>query len=353
MDLTDPTVIVTDMERGLMTAIENEFPTTNHLLCLWHINKNVLTNCKRNFDTKEEWDTFFAEWNALIYAHSEGLFNELWEQFAVKYRSNDVVEYLDITYITHAHRFVKCFTNRVLHFDTTSTSRGEGAHAMLKRHLGTSSGDLKTVVDAISLLLTNEYHDYQIKLNEDKIRYPLELRKPIFQQLSPYVSTEAIRRINTQYQLLTDQPTALPSCTNTFTTSTGLPCSHQIQERLYGQGSLILEDVHSHWWFDKNPPPRRNNLLLVEEPDIVRPRGRPPGAKTEEPRLSVLQPTASPLDLNGLSWRQLRIMRKCHRKWSGSFNGRTLPQEEGGADGQKELGDLNKVQELSLLKTEI
>ena len=113
MELPDPTVIGTDMERSLMLALRAQFPRTNHLLCIWHINKNVVANCKRQFSKEEE--------------------------------------YLATTYITHVQHFVRCFTNRVLHFDTTTTSRGEGGHAVIKRQLGTSTGGLKTVVDGISL----------------------------------------------------------------------------------------------------------------------------------------------------------------------------------------------------------
>lgn len=70
------TVAITDMERGLMSALENVFPSTNHLLCLWHICKNVLAKCKRSFDTKEAWDTFYAAWKSVIYAESESIFDK-------------------------------------------------------------------------------------------------------------------------------------------------------------------------------------------------------------------------------------------------------------------------------------
>lgn len=46
-----PNVIVIDRELTLMNVISRVFPTTTHLLCRWHINKNVLTKCKL-FSTK-------------------------------------------------------------------------------------------------------------------------------------------------------------------------------------------------------------------------------------------------------------------------------------------------------------
>lgn len=159
------------------------------------------------------------------------------------------MEYLTVTYISFRHRFVKCFTNRLLHFETTSTSRGESGYAALKKQLGSSNGDLKAVVDGISLLLTNELHNYLIAINSAKDRYPTDLRKPIFQRLAGQVTSFALRKILRQYNLLVEQPTAIRACTGIFTTITGLPCSHKIQERLYDGGFLLLDDVHLHWRF--------------------------------------------------------------------------------------------------------
>ena len=133
------------------------------------------------------------------------------------------------------------------YFETTTTSRGEGGHAVLKRQLGTSNGDLKAVVEGVALLLTNELYNHLIAINSAKDRYPTDLRKPIFQRLASRVTPFALRKIPGQYNLLVDQPTAIRACTEVFTTVTGLPCSYIIQERLYDDGVLLLEDVNPYW----------------------------------------------------------------------------------------------------------
>ena len=61
LEVPAPLVIITDMEKGLMTARHLELSTTQHILCLWHINKNVLANCKKDFDSSETWEIFFNE----------------------------------------------------------------------------------------------------------------------------------------------------------------------------------------------------------------------------------------------------------------------------------------------------
>ena len=135
----------------------------------------------------------------------------------------------------------------MLHFDTTTTSRGEGSHAVLKRQLGSSTGDLKTVVDGINLLLINELHNYLITFNEARDRLPMDLRKPVFQRLTGFVTPHALRKMLLQYNLVVGRPIVLGPCTHAYTITTGLPCSHKIQERLYEEGSLLIEDVHPYW----------------------------------------------------------------------------------------------------------
>ena len=54
-----PLMIIIDRELALMKAIQIVFPVTSHALCLWHIEKNILANCKQHFKEKIDWDTSF------------------------------------------------------------------------------------------------------------------------------------------------------------------------------------------------------------------------------------------------------------------------------------------------------
>jgi hypothetical protein len=68
------------------------------------------------------------------------------------------------------------------------TSRDEKAHAVLKRQLESSIENLKTVMNDINLLLINEQHNYLIDINDAKLRYLIELRKLVFDQLASFVT---------------------------------------------------------------------------------------------------------------------------------------------------------------------
>lgn len=180
------------------------------------VSKKVLTNCKKDWDSTESWGQFFSEWKSVVYASTTLEFRDRWNDFDEKYTLShgDCVQYLSETYITdHSRCFVKCYTNQVLHIDTT--------------------GNLKTMVDAGNILLSNQYQNQLIELEEAKIRYPADLRKPTFQSLAGFVSPFAIRKILLQYQMLVDQHTVINRCKKVFntttTTTTGLPCSHKFR----------------------------------------------------------------------------------------------------------------------------
>lgn len=59
-----PYVIVTDRELALMNACANVFPTSNRLLCRWHISENIKNNCKKPL--KDTWPSFKKAWEKLL-----------------------------------------------------------------------------------------------------------------------------------------------------------------------------------------------------------------------------------------------------------------------------------------------
>ncbi len=157
------------------------------------------------------------------------------------------MKYLLITYITnYRQRFVKCYNNKMLHFDITVSSRDERKHAVLKRHLDSSIDDLKTMIDEINFLLMNEYHNYLLKFEEAKMRLSMKLNKSIYQRLIAHVTSHVLKMIDKQYKLLINQSIALSFCTNVFTIIIELSCNHRIQNRLFDEEFLTLKNVHSH-----------------------------------------------------------------------------------------------------------
>jgi hypothetical protein len=56
-----PEVIITDKDNALRNALDIVFPITSKFLCIWNIEKNVLANCRKDFDTQEEFDLFMSD----------------------------------------------------------------------------------------------------------------------------------------------------------------------------------------------------------------------------------------------------------------------------------------------------
>ena len=97
-DDSQPLVIVTDREFALINAIDEVFPRANHLLCVWHIQKNVVAKCKPYFSEQDDWDVFSSMWNSVIYAETEGEFIESWFLFTLVYKhKQEAIIYLENT----------------------------------------------------------------------------------------------------------------------------------------------------------------------------------------------------------------------------------------------------------------
>jgi histone-lysine N-methyltransferase SETD2 len=56
-EVVTPKVLCTDWELALMNEIARVFPGCHNILCCWHINKNMLANCKTRF-SDVEWQEF-------------------------------------------------------------------------------------------------------------------------------------------------------------------------------------------------------------------------------------------------------------------------------------------------------
>ena len=59
-------VFVTDRELALKNAIFTVFPVSAHMLCTWHISKNLLTKQRSSFDSEDSWNEFMGLWRVLI-----------------------------------------------------------------------------------------------------------------------------------------------------------------------------------------------------------------------------------------------------------------------------------------------
>ena len=261
LGLKDPEVIVTDRDLALMNAIATVFASSANLLCVWHVNTNVLKNCKPAFDTEEKWKEFEAAWQQVVNADFGDDFNTAWRILRQPYGKDYEAEviYLKDTWLRrHRHRFCKAWTNLVTHFNTTTTSRVEGGHRVLKSVLKTSTGDLLTVVDGIELILNRQYTAWTHKLAQEKMKVAYRLPRDLMRDLIGRVSPYALSKVYDQYTKVKradkdPEEHELKECGRLFMTTMGLPCAHVIKANMEAEEQkLLLEDVHPHWRFKKS-----------------------------------------------------------------------------------------------------
>ena len=105
------------------------------------------------------------------------------------------------------------------------------------------------MVDNLDILLINQRETYLLDFENAKMRLPHRLRLSIYINLIGHITPYAFKLIHDQYLLITAVNTVLLFCKHIFTKTTGLPCSHQIQNRMYDRakgGIISLKNVHPH-----------------------------------------------------------------------------------------------------------
>jgi hypothetical protein len=182
--LNMPKVVVTDRDTGLMNVVATVLPETYHILCYFHIKKNVkarcITNCKvkaKHTDAKvvdkevneahDEKDCDLVKKIVRVlregvdsptedsYASSLLKFKEVCEPFPM------FVKYVETTVLPIEKHFVRAWTNKFLHLGCRTTNIVESAHGHLKRYLRSSVGDLASCWDEHDKMFKNQLGEIQ------------------------------------------------------------------------------------------------------------------------------------------------------------------------------------------------
>jgi hypothetical protein len=148
-----PGVVITDCDQALSNAVSNVFPSSTHILCRWRIHRSVLLRCKKHFpaqgglrrrqgcrgSTSGKVKSFMQEWDEVTFAESVTVHRARWRKLQQSYRQEvALISYLRNTWLPLKEKFMSPWVDERLHFGATTTSRVEGAHAVLKRYLQVS-----------------------------------------------------------------------------------------------------------------------------------------------------------------------------------------------------------------------
>ena len=246
-----------------MKIIKTQYFDTYNLLCIWHINKNVLKNCKVSFVTQKQWEEFLIAWYKVVYAHTRDEYKAVWITLIRKYNIEHKakIKYLKNIWLNQWHaRFCKYKTNEMFHFNTLTISRVKSDHRVLKIMLKFFTDDLMLVVDKFETFMNIQNQIYETILKQIKMRISIDLSRDLFKNLIERVSFYVLRKIKKQNKLIIkifkkSNKHSLRSCTKVYEIIWEFSCVHIIEVRItamFDKAEIIrLENIHSHWRFKK------------------------------------------------------------------------------------------------------
>jgi len=138
-------VIVTDRDTALMNVVAPVLPKTKHVLCYFHIEKNVKAKCITNFrikanqpnakvvdkEVKEANDEKHCDivkkivtiWREVVESPMEDAFENAWLKFKeVCEPFLMFLKYVELTVLLVKEQFMRAWTDKILHLGCRSTN---------------------------------------------------------------------------------------------------------------------------------------------------------------------------------------------------------------------------------------
>lgn len=179
------------------------------------------------------------------------------------------MEYLEDIWLVWKEKFVRYWTNQVLHFGVLVTSGCEGCHAHLKALFGTSQNDLKGSFDKMKIFWELQHARFtELKAAElGKVRTRAAI--PLFSIVQTKIWDKGLDKALAEIGKLPRIGPPIPNpdpnvCGCSVTMSEGIPCLHTIYWRQETGGLLLLSDFHLFWQYTapNQVAPAQNDSLM-------------------------------------------------------------------------------------------
>jgi hypothetical protein len=282
-----PPVLCTDRDLALLGAIKVIYPKSPHLLCVWHINKNVLAKTKQYFSSNDEFEAFIQSWKSLINSSSTFEYQDQLAKFETNFSqiAPAALRYIKNTWLTYKEMFIRAWVGQYLHFGNWATSRVEGSHAILKKYIGGSTGDILFVFERINNALEAQHYNLSSDLAEDRIKTLNFCSHFLYSNITKRTSRYSISLISNQASIAKRATPEAPlsNCTNIFTRTMGLPCAHRIASLLSTHQPIPLSDIHQFWRIDYDN--EASEYLPILEPILSLPQRKQNQDNTSDQRV--------------------------------------------------------------------
>ena len=122
-------------------------------------------------------------------------YDAAWSAFKIKYAGNRTLSAIWRKPGFRIKKHVRAWTDKVMHFQNTSTSAVEGAHSALKWYLQTSTGNLDLVEARMKQAIEHQARKLEAKIASERIRIPYAFRGIVsYEQLVGRVSVFALKK---------------------------------------------------------------------------------------------------------------------------------------------------------------
>ena len=297
-------MILTDKDQALSNALIEVFPNAAHLLCLWHVNMNVLGRAKVNLKDHDTCTEFMRLFSRICSSSSEAAYVEALAALRAGNDSTEwasTVRYVEAEWLVVHQKFVSAWTSRHCHLGNVATSRVEGAHHTLKAMLRSRKGDLTRVTEHMQALFRRQADEAVTERANQTIRAPSTITsqrvlagatdthpqpftvRVLFKNLVYEISHWALGTIVDQLTLV-ERPVELPACSGYHRQVLGMPCAHELRTHVQERRPLELAGVIDQWHLQRPAPPLTRLApslppaigKVVLDPNMAHARGRPP-----------------------------------------------------------------------------
>ncbi|KAK9666446.1 hypothetical protein RND81_14G185300 [Saponaria officinalis] len=172
------------------------------------------------------------------------------------------------TWMMHREKFCRCYTNKVAHFENTTTFRVEAAHTVLKDWLSSSTLSMDSIWIRIDALLIGQHVEIKKALQTIGTRFH-EHHRPLFLLLSGHVAKRALWLMNAEWTRgVTLCVGLVDGCGCAYRRTHRLLCACRLHELRSKDRRVHLDDIHMFWRtlvFDDSTPRQFNDDSRLEE----------------------------------------------------------------------------------------
>jgi hypothetical protein len=135
----------------------------------------------------------------------------------------------------------------------------------------------------ISTAVSHRHDTIEISLHEDRALAPSNILIPPFRVVIGWVAPTALQKVAKLIHTWEKKEIHAADCSHYYRQALGLPCIHEIVERIEANRPLERDQFHPQWWLrtkenDDFQPLILGNIPQISDPSVVKTAGRPRGA---------------------------------------------------------------------------